>query len=120
MTDYEGLEEEYYQVLQSLQNDLYKTKTNKPSVEVLLQLNHVVAKIQEKRKLEKENKKRTQEKLVAAYPAGGPQRLRELDVRAEPPSSPKPKRIRPYYLKVLGEVFSPDCLNEVNWWYSVM
>jgi len=116
MAEVEGLEEEYYQVLQAIQNDMYKSKTNKPSVEVLLLLSNIVARINEKRRFEKENKKRAQE-LLSPYPPGGPQRLREreTETRSEPPSSgTKPKRIRPYYLKVLNEVFSPDCLNEVK------
>jgi len=118
MSEYEGLEEEYYQVLQAIQTDLYKSKTNKPSVEVLIQLNNIVQRINEKRRLEKDLKRQNLEKQ-SPYPPGGPQRLRERASeisRSEPSSGglQKPKRIRPYYLKVLNEVFSADCLNEVN------
>ena len=114
MAEVENLDDEYYQVLQAVQTDLYKTKSNKPSVEVLIQLSHMVAKINERRRQEKETKKKIQEKSIV-YPPGGPQRLRESEMRApEPVVEAKPKRIRPYYLKVVGEVFSPDCLNEVN------
>lgn len=114
MAEYEGHEEECYQVLQAVQNDLYKTKSNKPSVEVLIQLSQLVAKINEKRKQQKDAKKIAQAEKVA-YPPGGPQRFREVEARAEPPAAmAKPKRIRPYYLKILNEIFSPDCLNEVR------
>lgn len=111
MTDYENIEDECYQVLQELQSDLYKSKTNKPSVDVLVELSRLVAKITEKRRTDREEKRRNFEKS-SLYSLGVPQRPRETEVSIGT-SPERPKRIKPYYIKVLNEVFSPDCLNEV-------
>ncbi len=120
----DNIEEDYYDTLLYVQNDMYKTKSNKLSPEVMAQLAHITAKIMQKRRHDRESKKRAKEESTP-YPPGGPQRLRSAEQSAmlagtgglagsEMSSPTKPKRIRPYYVKILTEVFSADCLNEVK------
>lgn len=102
--------------LNSIHNELYRNKTNRLSSEMLLQLNAINEQIQSKRRSSKQSPQTT-------FPANHRDEVPLLTPFRHTPqetSSPsikvveKQRRIKPSYIRLRNEVFSPECLDEVR------
>jgi len=105
------LAEQYFALLEAIQNETYRNKSNHLSPELLSQITYMATQIHERRRGERFEKLKNRSYYQAPRETESPPfRMSEPTEKKKPE---KPKRVRPYYLRIMNEVFSPDCLNEV-------
>lgn len=107
------MEEEYLSLLNSIQKDLYTNKTNKINPEFISRLHYLSKEINAKRKAQKEEHKKVHERESVSRVFPPLQDKENISFNEQPNPPEKPKRIRPAFIRLRDEVFSPECLDEV-------
>lgn len=106
---------DYKDVLKTLQQEIYRNKSNRLSPETVLQLNALTQQIQSKRKATKQQvQPRFDEEEPIPFVSPSRTTIRQEVSPTKTEVIEKPKRLKPSYIRLRNEVFSPECLDEVN------
>ena len=109
------MEQVYFGLLNAIQQEIYTTKSNQLPTELIQQIALVSNQIMDRRKALKEDNKKKRDIAPTFYQNISPEKISSDNLTTPKLSLPESKkRIKPSYIRLMNEVFSPDCLNEVT------